>query len=170
MTDSDDEGPRVFRAPQSREESLREAQLDLYELIKKGQAIQSREARERAARLTSDQLAAVQARHLRLSQLAAERFEWRPVAAVVMFEVQTCSHCCRQHKVFRGFGTRFMRRSDSTMRIAQAECLDRGLPLETHEILSQAPLCVECMAEVASDGPMRPYELHLNRRETDAPS
>lgn len=168
MDDDSERGPRTFRITPE-DQHIREAQMGLDELLKRGKAIMSREARERAAKATQDQLDAVQARHLRASQLMAERFEWKPVAAVGIFEVQTCTHCHTQHQLFRGFGTRMMRKLDRTVRIAKAECLDRGLPYERHEIIGSAPVCSNCEAEVTA--PMAPpeYELHLDRKEDATP-
>jgi len=144
MRTSDDGSPLVHRVTTDAQ-IMRESREGLDVLLKRSSAIQSRDARERAARLLEEESEAVRQRKIRQAQLLAERFEWRPVAAVAIFECQACKTCGHFHYVFRGFATRMERKADTIKRLASAECLDRGLPFERELMATQVPVCVDCL-------------------------
>lgn len=144
MRTSDDDEPLVHRVRTDRDEK-REAQMGLDVLLAKARVIQDRDARERAAKQSEEELEAVRQRRIRQAQILAARFEWRPVASVILFEDQVCRNCGRVHSLFRGFATLMERQSDSIKRLTAAQCLDPGLPFQRREIPSTAPCCAECL-------------------------
>ncbi len=159
--------PRVFLRPDP-DADLVEARTDLFDLITKGQALLAKESREKAKKVTEEQSQALAARHMRQAQAMADRFEWKPRAAVALFAVQICEHCGTIHSQFAGFGTLFLRKYDATERIAKADCLDRGLPLVRRELMSKSPACIDCIDEVVHQ-PLPPPVYH-NRKREDASS
>lgn len=138
--------------------------MGLDQLLARGNAILSREARERAAKHAEEELDSVRAKRMRMAQLQAERFEWKPIAAAVLFEVQTCANCGQKHTFFRGFGTILQRKADFLERWAAADCLDRGLPFQRRQIETAAPTCALCFMDFCTEPPPAPYEFHPDRK------
>lgn len=162
---TDEEGDPLVHRVQTDAEISREAHMGLDELLALGRAEQSREARERAAARTHDELEAVRQRRMRLAQAQADRFEWKPIAALAMFELQQCANCGTEHTVFRGFGTLLRRKSSSEERWSRAECLDKGLPFQQRIMPSRVPCCATCIELFASEGETLPYEFKPERKD-----
>jgi hypothetical protein len=152
MRTDDDGAPLVHRVAAPSNPEI-EARLGLDQLLARSRALQSREARERAAKKIEEESDLIRERRMRMAQLSAERFEWKPIASVAIFEVQTCSHCGDKHSVFRGFGLRYERKANPEVkRFAAADCLDKGLPFEMEELVSSMPVCASCIHEQVAAG------------------
>lgn len=162
MRDDEDPGPVVHSI---RSDALiqKEARMGLDQLLARGQAIISRDARARAAKATDDELEIVRQRRLQQAAALAERFQWRPVAALAMFEEQTCRNCGSIHSMFRGFGTLYRRRVDNTENWKAADCLDRGLPFELRKFGQNVDVCADCIVEFAAPDELKPHEFRSDR-------
>lgn len=168
MHDPDTPGPVVHRV-RTEAEYRREAQLGLDQLLAQGQAILSREARERALKKLEDESEVTRQRRMRLAQLQAERFEWKPIAACALFEVQTCLHCGVVNSLFRGFGTIMQRKANFAERYLRSEGLDRGLPFQKRQIVTTSQCCADCIEDFCSEGtPSNVYEFHPDRKVAEA--
>lgn len=169
MRTSDDGEPLVHRVRTQRESDL-EAKQGLDVLLEKVRVNQSRDARERAARATADELEAIQQRRLRMAQIQAERFEWRPVGSVVLFERQVCENCLGMSHVFRGFSTLMERKADAIRRMVQAPCIDFGLPVTQEFLPATVPVCFACVDRMIFNGslPEAQHEFIPNGRPADA--
>ena len=160
----DEDGePLVHQLP--KDEHIREARLGLDELLAKGRALVSREKREKAMKTLEDELEATRQRRMKLAQAAAERFEWRPIASLAMFEEQTCANCSTKHTMFRGFGILYQRKAKFEERWQAAPCLDRGLPFQRRVIQSASAVCISCIEEWAAPPDFPPYEFHPERKD-----
>lgn len=166
MDGEDDNEPVVHRVRTDYDER-KEAQMGLDQLLARGRAELSRDARERAAAKSEDELESVRQARLKKAQAIADRFAWKPVAAVALFETQTCLHCGKTHNIFRGFGTLYQQKSNFAERWEKADCLDRGLPYQQRGIASTAPTCVDCIQEFSADRRQAQYEFHPSRRTDD---
>lgn len=164
MRHAEDGGPLVHRVVKPVDPAI-EARLGLDQLLAKSEALRSREAREKAAKALDEETDAIRARRIAQAAALAARFEWKPVASVAIFEVQTCSNCGKEHSVFRGWATRMERKADSNIkRLAAAPCLDRGLPLETDYLESSASVCIQCLQAYALNLEAPAYEFHPTKR------
>jgi hypothetical protein len=164
MRTEEDGSPLVHRVVTD-SDVRREAQLGLDDLLARGRAELSRDARERALKRLTDESDVVRERRMKAAQAAADRFKWNPIAAVVMFEQQTCQNCGVIHSLFRGFGTLYQQKASFVERWEKAECLDRGLPYQQRVLPSSVPCCVDCISEFVSDEVQPPYEFHPERKD-----
>ena len=165
MYDEDNPPPVVHRV-RTEADARKEAQMGLDLLLAQGQALLSREARERALKKLEDESEATRQRRMRLAQLQAERFEWKPVAAAVVFEEQICLYCGTIHSMFRGFGTIMQRKANFAERFLASEGLDRGLPFQKRTLSVRTPTCADCLEEFCAEGAQgNVYEFHPNRKE-----
>lgn len=164
MRNDEDDEPRVHRV-YTEADARREAQMGLDQLLARGKAIVSREAREKAARQTDTELEASRIRRMRLAQAQAERFEWRPIAAGALFEEQICRNCGSIHDLFRGYGVLYQRRANFVERWERADCLDRGLPFQKRKLIQPVPVCSNCIDTFAENVELPPYEFHPQRKE-----
>lgn len=165
---TDEHGAPLVHRVEQPSDPVKEARMGLDLLLKRAEALRSREAREKAAKAIEDESEAIRQRRIRQAALLAERFEWKPIASVGIFEVQTCCNCGRDHKVFRGWGTRMQRKADPNIRrFVAAPCLDKGLPFEIELLEASAPVCHVCLAEFVADPERPPYTFTPSRRSTD---
>lgn len=143
---TDEDGlPLVHRVDKPSDPMI-EARQGLDVLLAKGQAILSREARDRARRALEEESDAVRKRRIEQAIALAARFEWKPVAAVALFEQQECMNCGNKHTHFRGWAQRMEQKANPNIkRLVGAECLDRGLPLETEMLQGAAQVCITCL-------------------------
>lgn len=77
----------------------------------------------------------------------AQRFQWRPVQALVLVEEQRCLNCGSLNSLFRGFATEWKRLSDNSRRMTQTEGLDQSLPAGRLALPSTSTACCECLSE-----------------------
>lgn len=157
MRTEDDGGPLVHRVV-SDSEYRREAQMGLDELLAQGRLIRDREARERAAKKTEEELEVARQRRMRKAQEDADRFAYKPIAALAMFEEQTCRNCGSVHSMFRGYGTLYQRKSSFDEKWERADCLDRGLPFQMRTMPGATPVCSECIGTFSAPADLPPYE------------
>jgi hypothetical protein len=120
-------------------------------LIPVDQVFQSLLAKARGLAAARERLEATDAARAAKAALEAnriaQRYEWKPRAAVAMVEEQVCTACGSVQQTFRGFGVSMRRAADGTERIVGAHGLDQGLPTERYIIHSQAEACMECLPE-----------------------
>ncbi len=141
-----------------REPEIYMSDMDVFDLITKGKALLAADAKRKAAERTSEQMESIQKRHAAASQRMRERFQYEPVAAVTLFEVQTCRNCGLVHHLFRGFGTRMARKADNYKVIYKADCLDRGLPHEREDLVGSSECCIDCIADYTKPAVYEPLE------------
>lgn len=146
--------------------------LALDDLLKQAAALISREKVLAASRALNEESEAIRARRMRLAQAQAERFEWKPVASLAMFETQTCECCGSAATLFRGFGTLFQQKASFVQRIAAAPCLDHGLPFQKKILEAKAPFCSLCIEQHARAEPYQgtPSTFVPDRKTDDGPT
>lgn len=145
--DEDTGEPLVHRV-ESPQNPQKEAQMGLDLLLKQAAALRDREKVRAAAKALQDESDAIRARRMRMAQIQADRFEWRPVAAVALFERQVCKNCGSEATMFRGFGTLLQQKASFIERVAAAECLDHGLPFQKKLLEGKTPYCARCIDDV----------------------
>lgn len=155
---TDDEGAPLSHLIPTPPDPLREARMEIDLLLKRGMIQQGREARERAAQKLQDDSEALLAAKLRKAQALAERFEWKPVAAVALYSEQTCSNCGSISRMHQGFGVLMKQKASDAVVIKMAACLDRGLPLEKHVLSDSVETCYDCLDDyVAQEEPSHTF-------------
>ena len=164
--DEDTGEPLVHRVAPPQDD-LKEARMGLDLLLKQASALRDRDRVLAASRALTEESEAIRARRMRLAQIQAERFEWKPVAAVAMFERQTCKTCASEATVFRGFGTLMQQKASFIERIAAADCLDHGLPFQKKLFESKSQYCITCISEATKPFIGEPAVFHPHKEGLD---
>lgn len=139
---------------------VKEAAEGLALLLRQGQIIEGREKRAKAAERLKEQGDAITAAKLAQAQLIADRMEWKPHEAVILFERQTCERCGCVNHVFQGFGVKMRQKASAVERIvihepgpgSNREAFDRGLPPKLHILVDTVAVCYDCVDEFIAEG------------------
>jgi len=158
-----DTGEPLTHRVEAPQNPQKEAQMGLDLLLKQAAALMDREKVKKAAAALQEESDAIRARRMRMAQIQADRFEWRPVAAVALFERQVCSNCGCEATLFRGFGTLLQQKASFIERVAAADCLDRGLPFQKKLMEGKSPYCSRCIDDVAEPFVGEPAVFYPNR-------
>jgi len=76
--------------------------------------------------------------------------EWKPAAAVHIFNTQTCTHCYSENSTYSGLFQRQIHRSSKIMRWVldvNGSGSNDGLPKEHKSSSTEVTVCVECCAQ-----------------------
>lgn len=76
--------------------------------------------------------------------------EWRPAAAVHVFNTQRCGYCCSENSTYAGLFQRQIHRSSAITRwvtYPNGSGNSDGLPRENKRSVTESPVCIECCEE-----------------------
>lgn len=128
------------------ESGLDDLDMLIVESMKEQKAHDAVITARRALKNSSLSKADTEALQARVTEWEMKR-EWDAVAAVVIFETQSCANCNSEHSHYVGLFQRQLSRTNRNTRWVKAtNMMNIGLPKEIKYQIAVSDLCIECVS------------------------